>query len=101
MIRIIDIALKDLMQLLRDFRTFLFLLIMPIAFTLLFGFAFGAFSEPGDSRIPVGFLDEDESGPSRALHDMLLGSDVLGLQDGAYQTREKLEARVAEEDIAA
>ncbi len=31
MIRILDIALKDLLQLSRDFKTFMFLLIMPIA----------------------------------------------------------------------
>ena len=37
--RIFDITLKDLMQILRDRKTLLFLLIMPIAFTLLFGLA--------------------------------------------------------------
>ena len=41
MIRIFDITLKDLVQILRDKKTFLFLMIMPIAFTLLFGLAFG------------------------------------------------------------
>ena len=101
MIHVFDIVQKDLMQLLRDFRTFLFLLIMPIAFTLLFGFAFGAFSAPGDSRIPVGFLDEDDSVPSREMHEMLLGSEVLRLQGGAHQTRESLDALVADEKLAA
>ena len=43
MIRIFDIALKDLLQLSRDFKTFMFLLIMPILFTFLFGYAFGGF----------------------------------------------------------
>ena len=42
--RILDLTFKDLLQLLRDRMTFLFLLIMPILFTLLFGFATGAFS---------------------------------------------------------
>jgi hypothetical protein len=41
MIRIFDLAVKDLLQILRNRMTFLFLLIMPIAFTLLFGLAFG------------------------------------------------------------
>ena len=40
MIRILDIALKDLRQLMRERETFLFLLLMPIIFTLLFGYAF-------------------------------------------------------------
>jgi len=39
--RILDITCKDLTQLMRQRNTFLFFLIMPIAFTLLFGFAFG------------------------------------------------------------
>ena len=39
--RIFDITLKDLTQILRDRKTFMFLLLMPIAFTLLFGLAFG------------------------------------------------------------
>ena len=43
--RILDIAAKDLLQLLRDRKTFLFLLIMPILFTFLFGYAFGGFSK--------------------------------------------------------
>jgi len=36
MLRILDIAFKDLMQLSRDFKTFMFLLIMPIIFTFVF-----------------------------------------------------------------
>ena len=44
MIRILDIALKDLLQLARDVKTFIFLVFMPVVFTLLFGFAFGGFS---------------------------------------------------------
>ncbi len=58
--RIIDLALKDLIQMLRDWKAAFFLLIMPIAFTLLFGFMFGG--APGnqeDPRLPVGVLDRD------------------------------------------
>jgi len=40
-IRILDIAQNDLRQLLRDRNTFIFLLAMPIIFTVMFGFAFG------------------------------------------------------------
>ena len=65
MIRIFDIAWKDLMQILRDRKTFLFLLIMPIAFTLLFGFAFGGSGKTTDPRLPVGYLDQDGGGVER------------------------------------
>jgi len=62
MIRILDIALKDLRQLMRERETFLFLLLMPIIFTLLFGYAFGGFSSgESDARLPIGYLDEDGS----------------------------------------
>ncbi len=50
MTRILDIAFKDLLQLSRDFKTFMFLLIMPILFTFLFGFAFGGFNS-GEFRL--------------------------------------------------
>lgn len=59
---ILDITLKDLAQLVRNKMTFLFLLIMPIVFTLMFGFAFGGFgSQPSEQRFPVGYLDLDQS----------------------------------------
>ena len=81
MISIFDITIKDLMQLVRDFKTFMFLLLMPILFTLLFGFAFGGFGggEGGDSRLPIGFLNEDDRWISEALHDLLADSDVIHL----------------------
>jgi len=35
--RILDLTIKDLKQLTRDWRSAVFLLVMPIAFTLMFG----------------------------------------------------------------
>ena len=58
--RILDIALKDLMQLSRDVKTFMFLLFMPIVLTLVFGFAFGGAAASGsDPRLPVAVIDKD------------------------------------------
>lgn len=60
--RAIDLAYNDLLQILRDKQTALFLVIMPVTFTLLFGFLFGGFSAGGedeDPRLPVGYLDQD------------------------------------------
>src|SRR3972149_5968659 len=89
--RIFDITLKDLTQLLRERETFLFLLIMPIAFTLLFGFAFGGFGGgETDPRLPVGFLDLDDSQLSPALHDLLADSGVIRLVGEAEQSPEQL-----------
>jgi len=101
MLRILDIAFKDLMQLLRDFKTFMFLLIMPIIFTFIFGFAFGGFGSGGsDSRIPVGYLSEDDHWVTNSLHDLLDKSEVIRLQDG-YGSVSDLEKAIADGDIAA
>ncbi len=66
--RIFDITLKDLTELTRNWMTFLFLLLMPVVFTLLFGFAFsGVGRPPEDPRLPVGFLNQDDSPLSEQL----------------------------------
>ena len=100
MIRVFDIVAKDLLQLLRDRKTFLFLLIMPITFTLLLGFASGSFSKGGaDPRLLVGFLDEDDSWLSQSLHDRLLESEVIRLEE-SRDTQAVLESKVAGEKLA-
>lgn len=102
MIRIFDIAQKDLLQLIRDRKTFMFLLIMPVTFTLLFGYAFGGFdSAATDARLPVGLLDQDSSRLSNKLRDLLSASEVIRLD--AVSTREiaDLEQLVAENKLAA
>jgi ABC-2 type transport system permease protein len=102
MIRILDIALKDLTQLLRDFKTFMFLLIMPIIFTFLFGFAFGGFSGgEEDSRLPVGYLSQDEHWVADSLHDLLAGSEVIRLDENRFRSPADLEKLVADGDLAA
>ena len=100
--RILDIALKDLLQLQRDPKTYLFLLFMPLAFTVLFGFAFGAFNRGmGDPRLPVGFLDKDRSSTSRHLRDLLNESEVILLEKHSFLNESELEALVADEKLAA
>jgi ABC-2 type transport system permease protein len=102
MIRIIDIALKDLMQLSRDFRTFMFLLIMPIVFTFLFGFAFGGFGGGNsDSRLPVGYISQDNHWVTNSLHDLLDKSEVIRLDENVFHSASDLEKLVADGDLAA
>ena len=78
--RILDLAIKDLRQITRDRKSFLFLLIMPIAFTLLFGFAFGG-NSTADPRLPIGLANEDGSELSRQLVAMLATSEVVRIED--------------------
>jgi len=102
MIRIFDIAIKDLLQLTRDFKTFMFLLLMPVLFTFLFGYAFGGFSGgDSDSRLPVGYLDQDDTWLSEALHDELAASDVIRLDEKPDRTYPDLDLLVSEGDLAA
>jgi ABC-2 type transport system permease protein len=102
MIRIFYITLKDLTQLMRDAKTFMFLLIMPIIFTLLFGYASGAFSDDkSDSRLPVGYLNQDDRWVDQALHDVLAESQTIRLVEYPFVTESDFEALVADEKLAA
>ncbi len=97
--RVIDIALKDLTQIVRDWRAATFLLAMPIAFTLLFGFMFGGFSAgESDPRLPVAYLDRDGGELAAQILKMLEVSSVIRAVVEEDQEVEKL---VADEDLAA
>jgi ABC-2 type transport system permease protein len=81
--------------------TFLFLLIMPIAFTLLFGFAFGGFSDDtSDPRFPVGYLDLDQSNGSLELAEIFSRSSIIHLDDNRERSESELESLVSKNDLA-
>lgn len=102
--RVIDLAIKDLMELARDWKAALFLVIMPIAFTLMFGFAFGGFSTgEQDPRLPVGLIDQDGGRLSASLASLLEASGAIrpvALQGKAADPA-RAEKQVQEEDLAA
>jgi len=100
--RMLDLAFNDLRQVLRDRKTAIFLLIMPLAFTVLFGFAFGGFDvgEADDPRLPVGLLDQDSSALSRQLVDLLTGSAVMRVEETAT-TAQELSDQVGDNTLAA
>ncbi|MEW6406236.1 MAG: ABC transporter permease [Chloroflexota bacterium] len=101
MIRILDIAAKDLAQILRDRKTFLFLLIMPIAFTFLFGFAFGGFSQgESDPRLPVAVLNEDGGDLSLRLVGLLEDSEVIVIIQDSNKTLADYEKSLSKGDLA-
>lgn len=80
--RALDLAGKDLRQMLRDWKTALFLVIMPIVFTLLFGFAFGGLGGgEQDARLPVGFLSANGASTPDAerLQALLEASQIVRL----------------------
>jgi ABC-2 type transport system permease protein len=60
--RILDLALKDIKQMFRDKRSLLFLVAMPIGFTIFMGFAYRGTSqsdETVDNRIPLALVDPE------------------------------------------
>jgi len=98
--RAIDLAYNDLLQILRDKQTALFLVIMPVAFTLLFGFLFGGFSArtEEDPRLPIGYLDQDGGAMADQLIRFLEASTAVrpvNLGEG-----DDPDEMVAQEDLA-
>jgi len=99
--RIFDIAEKDLMQILRDRKTFLFLLIMPVAFTFLFGFAFGGFSKGSpDPRLPVVLINLDGGDLSLRLAGLLENSEVITVEQNGKKSLADYEKGLLKGDLA-
>jgi ABC-2 type transport system permease protein len=97
--RILDIALRDLLQVVRDKKSLLFLVLMPIAFTLIFGFAFRW--QEKEPRLPVGWVNRDLSGAlSSQLHDLVAANPAIELVPGEGDDA-TIERQVADEKFAA
>jgi ABC-2 type transport system permease protein len=99
--KIFDITAKDLRQILRNRMTFLFLLIMPAAFTILFGLAFGGSGKTTDTRLPVGILDIDGGSFSANLKSLLATSSVIRLDETAGRSETDLVKLVESGKLAA
>jgi ABC-2 type transport system permease protein len=94
---VLAIAQKDLLQMLRDWKAAFFLLVMPVIFTLMFGFAFSG-SENEASSLPVAFFAAGDGPIASALRAELMDAPLLSLEDVA--TAELVEAGVAGGDYA-
>ncbi len=80
--RMINLVLNDLAQILRDKRSFVFLLAMPILFTLFIGFAYqsGEDGEPGDPPLSLAWVQTGQVGDlGQRLYARLAESDALKL----------------------
>ncbi|MBN2387779.1 MAG: ABC transporter permease [Anaerolineales bacterium] len=98
--RIVHLALKDLSQILRQKKSALFLLLMPLLFTWLMGVLFGQNSD-AETRLPVGLVDRDGG---------ILGGHLATLLDDSESIRPvsledpgdgDLEEQVRSQDFAA
>ncbi|MBN1814883.1 MAG: ABC transporter permease [Anaerolineae bacterium] len=98
--RIIDLTLKNVTQIVRDWKAAFFMLVVPVIFTLLMGFIFGGFGGgEQDPRLPVGFVDQDESAVSAHLLTLLEGSDAI--RPVTLEDADEAEEQVREEELAA
>ena len=100
MMRIVTLALKDLAQIARDWKSAIILVLMPTLFTLFFGSAFKV--SEADTRLPVGWLDGD---PGRVLsgrlNSMLAESDSIRLVPLVEQDITRVDALVGMSYVAA
>jgi ABC-2 type transport system permease protein len=104
--RIINLAINDLLQIVRDWKSFLFLLFMPVVFTLIFGFAFGGFEadsedEAADHRLPVGLVDRDAGQLSPTILAIFEKSETIRPVTFENPDVAEIEAMVAENELAA
>jgi ABC-2 type transport system permease protein len=100
--RIFDLAGKDLLQLLRDWKAAIFLILMPIVFTIFFGFVFGDTGNPEDTRLAVGVVDLDPGGPLGAtLVAMLEQSESIRIEMRPDTTLAGANTLVADEKLVA
>ena len=81
--RIIHLAFKDLSQIFRDKKSLLFLVAMPILFTLFMGFAYKSGDKKDsstDNRVLLGWVNQDPQGLlSRQLFQLLTNSGSVKL----------------------
>ncbi len=100
--RILSLARKDLKQMFQSWQTAFFLLIMPIGFTLMFGFMFGGFGgKVEDPRLVIGLLDADQSTYSQNLTKMIETSEAVRPVTNGDATEDSLRKQVEDGSIVA
>lgn len=100
--RILALAGKDIKQLFQSKQTAFFLLVMPVVFTVMFGFMFGGFSvgNEEDPRLPVGVLDLDQTDLSETLIELVEASAVIRPVIDEDVEEQELRALVDKGDLA-
>jgi ABC-2 type transport system permease protein len=96
--RTFDLMLKDLRQVLRDRRSLIFLLVMPVIFTVFMGFALRP-AAPGDPRLPVGLVVEDEGLLGQKIEPLMEASSAI--RPVRVEAAAEAEAQVQKGELAA
>lgn len=98
--RILDIVWKDLRQTASEWTTPVFLIIMPIAFTIFFGIAFAGTTEI-DPRVPVALINKDSGALSAWIVEAVSASQVVRIEDVVATGTDELKSLVLDETLAA
>jgi ABC-2 type transport system permease protein len=100
--RIIDLALKDLSQIIRDRRSSMFLLAMPLVFTIFMGVAMRGATQPQDPRLTLGWVDEDPGGAQTSqLKQSLSNLTVLRLVEIDASQADNVDEQIRQGKLAA
>lgn len=104
--KFLDICLKDLYQLVKDWQPPIFLFAAPILFTLMFGLMFGGFSGPGgnveDNRISVWIIDEERTPVTENVINFLNSSEIIKVDSPSEDMDlPGLRQAVADDEVAA
>jgi ABC-2 type transport system permease protein len=76
--RILDLAINDLVQILRDRKMLLFLIMMPVFVTIFMGFVYRSPAQTSDPRLSLGWVDGDSQGAlSQDLRTMFENSGAF------------------------
>jgi ABC-2 type transport system permease protein len=80
--RIVDLTLKDLVQIFRDRRMLIFLVAMPVAITVFMGYMTRSSAQTSDPRLALGWVDGDPQGTlSQTLKTMFANSGAFNIVD--------------------
>jgi ABC-2 type transport system permease protein len=100
--RIVTLALKDLLQILHDRRAAIFLVLMPLVFMSFFGLIYGGDSGSKTTRLQVGFINRDPAGAVSAdLWNILAASDNVQPVKLEGKDADDVNTRVNDKKLAA
>jgi len=91
------LAKKDLLQTSRDRLAFLFIIVMPLVFTLFFGLLFGGLHDE-ETGLPVAIVDHDGGPAAEELVNLLKESEAVEL--GALPSEEEANQAVDQYKVA-
>lgn len=101
--RVIDLAFKDLRQIVKDPLSSFFLVVMPLLFTVFMGMAFSPenVAAPEDNRLHIGIVDRDGGVVAQQAVVLLEQSETARPMPSELDDLAAMEAAVQDQDLAA